>query len=225
MDKKDVKKYIQEMEIYKVSEIARSKKGFLYNYLRDFNNNNDLKKKLMEKRNRFIKRTLPAFKKNPTYRRYLSLIAWFYQVFDPKRYYSNIQQPFNNIEKFKKAKERYKELEKRKITGEQSKKDKKRESTPSNYTIYMKKNNIPTNKKDLSKYLKENNKTNLSINKIKKLLDDIYDRGLKAWQTSGSRPGTNKYQWGKARLYSFIYHIMENKTKELKHDKDILKKL
>lgn len=38
----------------------------------------------------------------------------------------------------------------------------------------------------------------------KKDLDTVYDRGLKAWQTGGSRPGATAQQWAIARVYKFI---------------------
>lgn len=38
----------------------------------------------------------------------------------------------------------------------------------------------------------------------KSSLNTIYNRGLRAWQTSGSRPGVNPYQWAIPRVYKFI---------------------
>jgi hypothetical protein len=38
----------------------------------------------------------------------------------------------------------------------------------------------------------------------KKYLNTVYDRGLKAWQTGGSRPGATAQQWAVARVYKFI---------------------
>ena len=38
----------------------------------------------------------------------------------------------------------------------------------------------------------------------KKVLDTVYDRGLKAWKTGGSRPGATAQQWAIARVYKFI---------------------
>jgi hypothetical protein len=35
-------------------------------------------------------------------------------------------------------------------------------------------------------------------------LNTVYNRGRRAWQTSGSRPGTTANQWGTARLYKFV---------------------
>lgn len=36
------------------------------------------------------------------------------------------------------------------------------------------------------------------------ILDIVYDKGLKAWKTSGSRPGATAQQWAIARVYKFI---------------------
>ena len=35
-------------------------------------------------------------------------------------------------------------------------------------------------------------------------LNTVYDRGLKAWKTSGSRPGATAQHWAIARLYKFV---------------------
>jgi hypothetical protein len=35
-------------------------------------------------------------------------------------------------------------------------------------------------------------------------LKEVFDKGLKAWQTSGSRPGANAHQWAWARVYKFL---------------------
>jgi len=37
-----------------------------------------------------------------------------------------------------------------------------------------------------------------------KALDTVYDRGRRAWQTGGSRPGMTANQWGVARTYKYI---------------------
>lgn len=37
-----------------------------------------------------------------------------------------------------------------------------------------------------------------------KTLNTVYNRGRRAWQTSGSRPGTTADQWGVARVYKFV---------------------
>lgn len=35
-------------------------------------------------------------------------------------------------------------------------------------------------------------------------LDTVYNRGLKAWKTGGSRPGATAQQWAVARVYKFV---------------------
>lgn len=35
-------------------------------------------------------------------------------------------------------------------------------------------------------------------------LNTVYDRGLKAWKTSGSRPGATAQQWAIARVYKYV---------------------
>jgi hypothetical protein len=36
------------------------------------------------------------------------------------------------------------------------------------------------------------------------ILDTVYNRGMKAWKTGGSRVGATPQQWGAARVYKFI---------------------
>jgi hypothetical protein len=69
----EIKSWIPEMERLKVSEVARSPRGFLTYYLE---NDGKLNEYWSSKRNSFISRTFAAFKKKPTYRRALALIAW-----------------------------------------------------------------------------------------------------------------------------------------------------
>lgn len=38
----------------------------------------------------------------------------------------------------------------------------------------------------------------------RQILDTVYNRGRRAWQTGGSRPGMTANQWGIARLYKFV---------------------
>ncbi len=49
------------------------------------------------------------------------------------------------------------------------------------------------------------------------ILEQVYDRGLKAWSTSGHRPGATAEQWAIARVYSFIQGGKTQKTA----DKDL----
>ncbi len=50
-------------------------------------------------------------------------------------------------------------------------------------------------------------------------LDTVYNRGLRAWQTSGSRPGANPYQWAIARVYKFVL-IQNGKARMKPNDPD-----
>jgi hypothetical protein len=38
----------------------------------------------------------------------------------------------------------------------------------------------------------------------KSTLNTVYNRGLKAWKTGGSRPGVTAQQWSIARVYRFV---------------------
>ena len=72
----EIEPYIKDMEREKVSEIARGPNGFLTIYKKMGIVN--LPREYCLKRNSFISRTLASYKKNPTFRRKLSLIAWAY---------------------------------------------------------------------------------------------------------------------------------------------------
>lgn len=50
-------------------------------------------------------------------------------------------------------------------------------------------------------------------------LKEVYDKGIKAWKTAGSRPGVPAIAWGRARLYKFIL-IEEGKIPKQKNDPD-----
>lgn len=75
LSKQELSEWLPEIEKFKVSVVARSPGQFVDKYM----NNIILPEFWVNKRNNFIKRTLPAYIKNPTYRRYLSLIAWAYK--------------------------------------------------------------------------------------------------------------------------------------------------
>ena len=38
----------------------------------------------------------------------------------------------------------------------------------------------------------------------KSTLNTVYNRGLKAWKTGGSRPGATAAQWATARVYKYV---------------------
>jgi hypothetical protein len=69
--------------------------------------------------------------------------------------------------------------------------------------------NVKFNKRELSKKFK------IPYSK----LNTVYKRGERAWQTSGSRPGVNPYQWAIPRVYKFIL-IETGKAKSTKIDPD-----
>ena len=84
---KEILKYEPFIEQENVSEIARSPTGFLGQYKRYKYANIMRKQKVpgenitwYQKRNSFIDRTLSAYQKKPTYRRWLSLVAWGYKT-------------------------------------------------------------------------------------------------------------------------------------------------
>jgi hypothetical protein len=69
-----IKPWISEMERLKVSKVARSERGILTHFLK----NKSLNENFIKKRNSFLSRTLVSFYRKPSYRRFLSIIAWMY---------------------------------------------------------------------------------------------------------------------------------------------------
>lgn len=57
-------------------------------------------------------------------------------------------------------------------------------------------------------------------NAPRSILETVYDRGLKAWATSGHRAGATAQQWAKARVYSFLTGGKTTRTA----DKDLFDK-
>lgn len=53
----------------------------------------------------------------------------------------------------------------------------------------------------------------------KSILNKVYNRGLKAWKTGGSRVGANPQQWGTARVYKFVL-VTNKKYNSTKYDPD-----
>ena len=74
----EILKYEPEMERLGVSKIARSSRGFLTAYKSVRGRSAKFNPYWRKKRNGFIARHLAQYKKNPTYRRFLALVAWAY---------------------------------------------------------------------------------------------------------------------------------------------------
>lgn len=53
-------------------------------------------------------------------------------------------------------------------------------------------------------------KTGISRN----VLNTVYDRGLKAWKTGGSRPGATAHQWAIARVYKYVLVTKDKAPRE-----------
>jgi hypothetical protein len=76
---KEISKSEPEMRELKVSEVARSPRGFLTAYKRVDGNSNKLSEHWKVKRNGFIKRHMAQYNKDKGHRRKLALIAWAYK--------------------------------------------------------------------------------------------------------------------------------------------------
>lgn len=74
-----------------------------------------------------------------------------------------------------------------------------------------------TSKADMAKRLSRGNATRQR--RLKEAFDIIYDRGMKAYKTSGSRPNVPPQAWGQARVFSVLFG-----GKSRNQDADIVKK-
>jgi hypothetical protein len=129
----------------------------------------------------------------------------------PKRYLKGVnkEERIKEIEERKKAVNvPFKELFPKKTDKEAIKKGivKKSKYTKLFNELY------PDLKFDLREFSK---KFNIPYDSLK----EVYDKGLKAWQTSGSRAGANATMWGIARVYKFIL-ITLKKAPPTKNDPD-----
>jgi len=80
----EIAKYEPDMRRLGVSTVARSPRGFLTYYKKIGGRASKANPKWQAKRNAFIARHLVQYDKNPTYRRFLALVAWAYK---PKKKY------------------------------------------------------------------------------------------------------------------------------------------
>lgn len=128
----------------------------------------------------------------------------------PERYLKGVdkKQREKELEQRKKSKKPLKDLFPKKTDKEAIKKGIVK---PSKYTTKFKEvyGDIKFDKKEFSKKFKIPLKD----------LNEVYDKGIKAWQTSGSRPGVPAIAWGRARLYKFIL-IEQGKMPKIKNDPD-----
>ena len=74
----EIAKYEPEMRRLKVSVVARSRGGFFY-YYKQVTGPLSLSWNWHNRRRGFVARHLAQYKKNPTYRRWLSLVCWAYK--------------------------------------------------------------------------------------------------------------------------------------------------
>lgn len=74
----EIAKYEPDMKRLKVSEVARSPRGFLTAYKKASGKLDKLSPYWQQRREGFIARHLVQYKTKPTYRRKLALIAWAY---------------------------------------------------------------------------------------------------------------------------------------------------
>jgi len=128
----------------------------------------------------------------------------------PKRYLKGVnkEQRIKDIESRKKSDKPLKQLFPKKSDKEALE---KKIVKPSTYTTKFKKL-YPDTKYSLSGF---SEKFNIPLEDLK----EVEKKGIRAWKTSGSRPGVPAIAWGKARVYKFIL-IEEGKVKKKIKDPD-----
>lgn len=128
----------------------------------------------------------------------------------PLRYLKGVDkiQRLTELEERKKSKKPLKELYPKKTDKEAIKNGIVKKST---YTEKFNKL-YPDLKFDLNLFSK---KFKIPLKDLK----EVYNKGIKAWKTSGSRPGVPAIAWGRARIYKFIL-IEQGKIPKQKKDPD-----
>ena len=95
---------------------------------------------------------------------------------------------------------------------------------------------MPTFKERFNKKFKQDKDESNSKAKMtkltgipKKVLDEVYDRGIGAFKTAGpSRPNMTKEQWATARIYAFImksYDAVKKGKDKINQDQDLYEKI
>ena len=104
----------------------------------------------------------------------------------------------------------------------------KRRNTPYSKLKLSKSNSGGTKKKSKWTQLFHKTYPNLKFNKnaiarrtgiSRSTLNTVYDRGLKAWKTGGSRPGVTAPQWAVARTYKYVL-VTKRKAPNTRFDPD-----
>lgn len=75
----EIRKYEPDMVRLKVSEVARSPRGFLSEFKRVGGNPQRLSEFWIRRRNAFVARFLAMYRIKPTFRIFLALVAWAYK--------------------------------------------------------------------------------------------------------------------------------------------------
>lgn len=86
--------------------------------------------------------------------------------------------------------------------------DKGVKKRPSSYTVEAERRGIVGDNADKARkayryYLKKR-ATPAEIQKLEKILKKVYGKGIAAWASGGHRPGANQFNWGAARVNSFL---------------------
>ena len=120
----------------------------------------------------------------------------------PERYFTGLSKPMKFLREKELIKRRTVPFEKLRLgrtnVGGTRKKSK---WTLQFHKVYP---GLPFNKTLISK------KTGIPL----RTLTTVYDRGLKAWKTGGSRPGATPQQWAIARVYKFVLVTKKKAPKE-----------
>jgi len=135
---------------------------------------------------------------------------------------SHPEKYFTGLDEKTKIK-REKEIEERKEEGikppqlyEDLPGDKDAKTEPSKYTKTEGAQKVREETKDNSKeeFIRASSKVS---GVAKDIIEEVYDKGLKAWSTSGHRPGATAQQWAIARVYAFLFDAKSGARKADQH--------
>lgn len=86
--------------------------------------------------------------------------------------------------------------------------DKGVKKRPSTYTLEAERRGIIGNNTEKAekayRYYMKKRPTPAEVRNLAKILEKVYGKGIAAWASGGHRPGANQFNWGAARVNSFL---------------------
>lgn len=134
----------------------------------------------------------------------------------PKQYFEGLDEKTKiarekEIERRKKLEAEGKEPDYSPLPGDDIDKGKQNPSTKSKQAAKVREEIKKPGKKEFIRAASKVSGVSRSI------IEEVYDKGLKAWSTSGHRPGQTPQSWARARVYAFLFNSKSGARKADQH--------